>query len=85
MQRHQIYLDSKAVDSLDSLSRAMGVSRSHVIRDVISRVMREYEKVITAGKKTTSLKNHPLLKMAGMAKSPTGDVASGIDDIYLQD
>lgn len=85
MRRHQIYLDPKAVDTLDTLSRAMGVSRSHVIRDVISRIMREYEKVISSGKKTVSLKNHPLMKMAGIAKSPTGDVASGIDEIYLQD
>lgn len=84
MQRHQIYLEPKSVNTLDELSRSLGVSRSHVIRDVISRVAREYGKVLQASKKV-SLKNHPLLKMAGIIKGTKPGVAENIDEIYLQD
>lgn len=84
MQRHQIYLDSPTVSTFDDISKGLGVTRSKVIRDVLARVGKEYARVLRIPKKI-SLKNHPLMKMAGMIKSPTGDVASGVDDIYFQD
>ena len=84
MTRYQIYLNPKSVNIIDDISREMGVARSAIIRDVIDRVVREYEKVLSAAKKIP-LKNHPLMKIIGIGKSPTGDVADGVDDIYLQD
>ena len=84
MTRYQIYLNPKSVKILDDVSEELSVTRSHVIRDVLDRVAREYEKVLSAAKKIP-LKNHPLMKIIGIGKSPTGDVADGVDDIYLQD
>ncbi len=66
------------------LSNGIGISRSRLIQDVVSRVVREWEKVLSAPR-TVDVSNHPLLKMAGFAKSPTGHVSENIDEIYLHD
>jgi hypothetical protein len=84
MNRYQIYLDPKDVRVLDDVSEELKLTRSAVIRDVISRAAREYEKVLKASKKI-SLKKHPLMRMVGIGRSKTGDVAKGVDEIYLQD
>lgn len=84
MNRYQIYLDPKAVGVLDEVSEELGKTRSAIIRDVVARVAREYGKIFRATRQI-SLKRHPLMKMAGIGKSPTGDVASGVDEIYLRD
>ena len=84
MTRYQIYLNPKTIRVLDDVSQELSVTRSHDLSDVLDRVVRAYEKVISATRET-SLKNHPLLKIIGIAKSPTGDVADGVDNIYLQD
>lgn len=84
MKRYQMYLEPKSVAVIDDLSRELDISRSQIVRDVISRMAREYEKVLTA---VVSLrrKNNPLLRMAGFMKSPTGHIAENIDEIYLRD
>ncbi|KKU83272.1 hypothetical protein A2973_01665 [Candidatus Gottesmanbacteria bacterium RIFCSPLOWO2_01_FULL_49_10] len=84
MKRYQMYLEPKSVAIIDDLSRELDISRSQIVRDVISRVMREYEKILTAAT-SRRLKNNPLLQMAGFAQSPTGHVSENIDDIYLHD
>ncbi len=84
MNRYQIYLDPKSVNTIDELARLTNFSRSQIIRDVISRMAREYEKLIVAAEKRR-MKNNPLLKMAGFAKGPNKDISSNVNDIYFTD
>ena len=83
MQRYQIYLKPKAVNILSDLAKDLNISRSQIIRDVIDRMAREYEKLIKAGE-AINMKNNPLLKMAGFAKLGK-NIAENVDDIYLKD
>ncbi|OGM24230.1 hypothetical protein A3D00_04870 [Candidatus Woesebacteria bacterium RIFCSPHIGHO2_02_FULL_38_9] len=84
MNRYQIYLEPRTVRTYDSVSEELRLTRSAIMRDVLDRVAREYRKVIT-GAKSMSLKSHPLIKMAGMFKSPTGHISENIDEIYSRD
>ncbi len=83
MNRYQIYLDPKDINILDELSKLTNFSRSQIIRDIISRMAREYERLIEAAEKR-SMKNNPLLKMAGFAKLGK-NIAENVDEIYLKD
>ena len=84
MKRYQMYLEPKSVAVIDDLSRELDISRSQIVRDVISRMAREYEKVLTA---VISLrrKNNPLLRMAGFAKGLPSNLSQNVDEIYLKD
>lgn len=84
MNRYQLYLNPQSVNVLDQLADQLDITRSQIIRDVIDRMAIEYRKVLTSTAKA-QLKRNPLLKMAGLTKSPTGKVARNIDDIYLTD
>lgn len=84
MNRYQIYLDPKDVNILDELARLTSFSRSQIIRDVINKMAKQYEKLLEA-KTKRSLKNNPLLKMAGFAKGPNKDISHHVNDIYLKD
>lgn len=84
MNRYQIYLDPKDINVLDELAVLTSFSRSQIIRDVINKMAREYEKLLEANIKR-SLKNNPLLQMAGFAKGPIRDISHNINDIYLKD
>ncbi len=84
MKRYQMYLEPKAVQTIDLLSQGIGISRSRLIQDVVSRVVREYVKVLTAAA-SFRLKNNPLLKMAGFAKGLPSNLSQNIDEIYLKD
>lgn len=84
MTRYQIYLNPGDIKIIDEVSTQLAVSRSHIIRDLVSRASREFAKILKAAKKIP-LKDHPLIKLIGAEKSRTGDVASNIDEIYLQD
>lgn len=84
MQRYQIYLKPHSVNVLADLAEDLNMSRSQIIRDVIDRMAKEYEKLIKTGE-MLRMKNNPLLKMAGFAKSPTKKVSQNIDEIYLKD
>lgn len=84
MQRYQIYLEPESVGVLDELAKLTNFSRSRIIRDVISRMTREYAKLLE--KHTRSqMKNNPLLKMAGFAKSGTPGLATRVNEIYFKD
>ena len=84
MQRYQIYLKPQSVNILADLAKDLNISRSQIIRDVIDRMAKEYEKLIKAGE-TLRMKNNPLLKMAGFAKGPDRDISRNVNDIYLKD
>lgn len=84
MNRYQIYLDPKSVQTLDELARITDFSRSQIIRDVISRMAKEYEKLLERHAQN-QMKNNPLLKMAGFAKGPNRDISHHVNDIYLKD
>ena len=84
MQRYQIYLEPESVNVLDELAKLTNFSRSQIIRDVISRMAKEYEKLLETNRKN-HLKNNPLLKMAGFAKGPNRDISHHVNDIYLKD
>ena len=83
MNRYQIYLDPPVVQTFDQLAWQLELSRSHLIRDSLDRLIREYTKVLTAGKNLT-LKSNPLLKMIGIGKSSTGRIAQDVNSIYGQ-
>jgi hypothetical protein len=83
MQRYQTYLKSETVDKLDNMARELGISRSQLIRDVVDRMARVYEKLISAAA-ASKMRNNPLLKMAGFAKFGK-NIAENIDEIYLKD
>ncbi len=84
MQRYQIYLEPESVSVLDELAKLTNFSRSQIIRDVIDRMAKEYEKILETNRKKR-LKNNPLLKMAGFAKSGTPGLATRVNEIYLKD
>lgn len=84
MNRYQIYLDPKDVNILDELARLTSFSRSQIIRDVINKMAGEYEKLLEANIKR-SLKNNPLLKMAGFAKGGKPGISRNANQIYLKD
>jgi len=84
MNRYQIYLDPQDINILDELARLTSFSRSQIIRDIISRMAREYKKLLAASE-AKRLKNNPLLKMAGFAKGPNKDISHNVDEIYLTD
>lgn len=84
MHRYQIYLDPKDVNVLDELAGLTRFSRSQIIRDVISKMAREYDRLLQVVEKKR-LKNNPLLKMAGFAKGPNRDISHNVNDIYLKD
>ena len=84
MNRYQIYLEPESVEILDDLAEQMNISRSQIIRDVINKMAKEYEKLLIKSAKNR-LKNNPLLKMAGMAKGPNKDISKNIKEIYLID
>ncbi len=84
MNRYQIYLDPKDVNILDELARLTSFSRSQIIRDVINKMAREYEKLLEANIKRR-LKHNPLLKMAGFAKGGSPGLSKRVDEIYLKD
>lgn len=87
MKRYQMYLEPKAVQTIDMLSQGIGISRSRLIQDVVSRVVCEYEKVLSVPQFIDASK-HPLLQMAGMIKGVkrTGrSIAENVDEIYLRD
>lgn len=84
MNRYQIYLEPQVVRTFDQLAWQLKLSRSHLIRDGLDRLLREYTKVLTNGHNLT-IKNNPLFKMIGMGKSSTGKIAQDVDSIYLRD
>lgn len=84
MQRYQIYLKPQSVNILTDLAKGLNVSRSQVIRDVIDRMAKEYEKLIKAGE-ALKMKNNPLLKMAGFAKGGKPGISRNANQIYLKD
>lgn len=84
MQRYQIYLKPQAVNILTDLAKELDMSRSQIIRDVIDRMAREYEKIIKA-KETLQMENNPLLKMAGFAKGGKPGIARNANQIYFKD
>lgn len=84
MNRYQIYLDPKDVNILDELARLTSFSRSQIIRDVINKMAKEYEKLIAAAEKKR-MKNNPLLKMAGFAKGGDPGLSLRVDEIYSKD
>ncbi len=84
MNRYQIYLNPKDVNVLDELARLTSFSRSQIIRDVIDKMAKEYRKLLQATEKRR-MKNNPLLKMAGFAKSGTPGLATRVNEIYLKD
>lgn len=84
MNRYQIYLDPKDVSILDELAKLTNFSRSQIIRDVIDKMARAYEKLLEAQFRKRS-KNDPILKMAGFAKGPAKNISQNIDEDYLID
>lgn len=84
MNRYQIYLDPKHVNILDELAKLTSFSRSQIIRDVIAKMAKEYEKILETNRKKR-LKNNPLLKMAGFAKGGKPGISRNANQIYLKD
>lgn len=84
MNRYQIYLNPKSVDILDNLARLTNISRSQIIRDVIDKMAKEYERLLIKTE-ASRMKNNPLLKMAGFAKGPNKDISKNVDEIYFID
>lgn len=84
MNRYQIYLDPKDVNILDELARLTSFSRSQIIRDVITRMARQYEKLLEAQLRKR-FKNDPILKMAGFAKGGKPGISRNANQIYLKD
>ena len=84
MNRYQVYLDPKSVKVIDGISSELSMTRSRIIQEVVNRVAREFEKVLTV-KKNVSQKNNPLLKMAGFIKGTKPGISRNIDEIYFKD
>lgn len=84
MNRYQIYLNAQHVNTLDDLAHDLNISRSQIIRDVVSRVTLEYRKVfsVRASRQKT---NNPLLRMAGLGHSKKTNISQNINEIYLRD
>lgn len=84
MHRYQVYLDPQTVESTDDLARSLDISRSQIIRDVVSRVILEYKKILSIRNYVSPAQN-PILEMIGMGKTSKKHVSENIDEIYLHD
>ena len=84
MNRYQIYLNPNSVDILDQLSKELHLSRSQIIRDIIDRMAKVYERLLEVQFKKRA-KDDPILKMAGFAKGPTKNISQNINEDYLID
>lgn len=84
MNRYQIYLNPNSVDILDNLARLTNISRSQIIRDVIDKMAKEYERLLIKTE-ASRMKNNPLLKMAGFAKGGKPGISRNVNQIYLKD
>lgn len=84
MNRYQIYLYPEDVNVLDELARLTDFSRSQIIRDVISKMTKEYGRLLETVEKKR-LKNNPLLQMAGFAKGGSPGISRNANQIYLKD
>lgn len=84
MNRYQVYLDPQAVESTDDLARSLDISRSQIIRDVVSRVMREYKKILALRSYVSPARN-PILEMIGKGKTSKKNISENVDEIYLHD
>lgn len=84
MNRYQIYLDPEDVSIFDRVSLKIEISRSQIIRDVISRTAREYEKVLSIVSSPKSKRN-PLIKMSGIIKGASKNLSEDVDSIYFRD
>ncbi|KKR86346.1 hypothetical protein A2875_00805 [Candidatus Gottesmanbacteria bacterium RIFCSPHIGHO2_01_FULL_46_14] len=84
MNRYQVYLDPQVVESTDDLARSLDISRSQIIRDVVSRVIREYKKILSMRNYVSSARN-PILEMIGMGKTSQKHISENVDEIYLRD
>ncbi|MBI4064913.1 CopG family transcriptional regulator [Candidatus Gottesmanbacteria bacterium] len=84
MNRYQVYLDPQSVQSTDELARSLDISRSQIIRDVVSRVILEYKKILSI-RNYVSPDQNPILKMIGMGQTSKKHVSKNVDEIYLRD
>jgi hypothetical protein len=84
MTRYQVYLNPQSVVTLDQIAFDLDLTRSRILRDVVSRVAIEYAKAVAATKSFRS-KGNSLLKMEGIGESSTGRIAEKVGDIYLRD
>lgn len=82
--RVQIYLESQSLSFLDAIAAKLNVSRSQIIRDAVNAVARRYADTATYVKPKREEKN-PLLELAGIEKSKTGDLGLRVDEIYHND
>ena len=82
MNRYQVYLDPQVVESTDDLARSLDISRSQIIRDVVSRVIREYKKILSMRNYVSSARN-PILEMIGMGKTSQKHISENVDEIYF--
>lgn len=81
MQRFQIYLDPTDAKGLEDLSTRLQLTRSQIIRELVSRLIRDYQKIL----QHTSFidpETDPILKMSGIGKSKTGNDAALVNTIY---
>jgi len=85
MNRYQVYLEPKEVEIVDELAEDIGISRSRILQDVISRVVLEYSKIWQTSK-CPKKKKSAFLKMQGIAKGASKvSLAENADEIYLID
>lgn len=84
MSRYQVYLNPQSVAVVDEWAGSLDLTRSHIIRDVLDRVVGEYLKARTAVQ-NYSLKHHPLLKMSGIIHGASHNLSESVDTIYSGD
>lgn len=84
MSRYQVYLNPQSVAVVDEWAGSLDLTRSHIIRDVLDRVVGEYLKARTAIQ-SYSVKHHPLLEMSGIIHGASRNLSEDVDKIYFGD
>lgn len=84
MKRYQMYLDPIQVDTIDEIARLAKISRSEIVRDVVSLLTRKYAKLIKNPKKNKKNIYKAFDKIVGIAKLGDPKAYLKVDEIYYR-
>lgn len=85
MKRYQMYLNPIDINAIDKIAELASITRSQIVRDLISLVSERYTKLIPKENRTTKRIHHPFDKFIGKFKLSDPKAYQKIDEIYLKD
>lgn len=84
MKRYQMYLDPIHVNTIDEIAQLAGVSRSELVRDMVSLITTKYAKLIQPPRKVRKNIYKSLNDIIGITKLGDPKAYLKIDEIYYR-